>query len=59
MHDYSQFYAFGLSLMGFCCCDQSEARSILEAEASYSHDPENRLKQINETIKGAKEKVGF
>jgi hypothetical protein len=22
-HDYSQFYALGLSLMGFCRCDES------------------------------------
>jgi hypothetical protein len=56
-HDYSQFYALGLSLMGFCRCDEAEVRSILAAEASYSHDPENRLKQIEQTIKGAKEQI--
>jgi hypothetical protein len=44
--------------MGFCCCDESEVRSILEAEASYSHNPENRFNQIKEVIRGAKEKVG-
>jgi hypothetical protein len=45
--------------MRFWCCDEIEVRSILAAEASYSHNPENRLNQIEETIKGAKKKIGI
>jgi hypothetical protein len=53
-HDYRGFYNFGLSLMGFCRCDEAEARDILKAEAIYSHNPENRLRQIDENIRGAR-----
>ncbi len=55
--DHGNFYKFGLSLMGHCRCDESETRSILSNEATYSHNPEGRLKQIDDIIAGAREKI--
>jgi len=56
-HDYTPFYKLGLSLMGYCRCDEAETRSILSNEASYSHNPKGRLKQIDDIIEGAREKI--
>jgi hypothetical protein len=56
-HDRPQFYNLCLALMGHCRCDENETRRILRDEAPYSHNPDNRLRQIEGAISKAKKKI--